>query len=180
MLHAIVTILPQPYYQQVEALWDELEEKFGLSGIRITPYPHFSWQVAESYPEEKLLHALTTIVNDIKPFEVHIRGIDVFFSQNPVVFLKILKEKALARLHLKVWMKLLPLANRPNFLYSPLLWRPHISLAYQDLTLSKLKDITTFLKQKDLNWNFSIDNISLVCQTGDEVGQLKHKIQIKH
>ena len=36
-MHGLVTLLPEPYFAQVESLWDGLEVNFGLNGIRITP-----------------------------------------------------------------------------------------------------------------------------------------------
>ena len=53
-MHGIVSLLPQPYYSEVEKLWDRLENNFGLSGIRVTPFPHFSWQIGENYDEPLL------------------------------------------------------------------------------------------------------------------------------
>ena len=46
--------MPEPYYAKVESLWDELETRFGLNGIRVTPYPHFSWNIAEEYDRPQM------------------------------------------------------------------------------------------------------------------------------
>jgi 2'-5' RNA ligase len=178
-MYGLVSVLPQPYFSQVESLWDELEANFNLSGIRITPIPHFSWQVAESYPEEAMLNALKAIAEEIKPFEVRVKGIDIFISQHPVVFLKVLKDTNLIKLHLKIWMKFLPIAKDANFLYSPPLWRPHISLTYQDLAWNSLKEILTYLKAKQIDWQLPVGNLAYVCQAGDEVGKLKYQVQLK-
>lgn len=172
-MHALVSLLPEPYYGQVESIWDELESNFGLRNIRITPYPHFSWQVSESYSYETTTTILEKLALDTRPFEVHVKGIEAFFSPHPVVFLKILRDASLTILHTKIWMKLLPISKSPNFLYSPILWRPHISLTYQDLKRDSLRNVMSFLKAKNIDWKFTVDNLALVCQAGEEVGKLK-------
>ena len=177
-MQAIVSILPQPYFDQVEALWDELEAKFGLVGIRITSIPHFSWQIAETYREEQFVQTIQSIASESAPFEVHVRGVENFFSQHPVVFLKVLKDTTLIKHHIKIWMKFLPIAKGLNFLYSPVLWRPHISLTYQDLALDHLKAVMTFLKAKQIDWTFGIDNLSLVSQSDSELGQLQRQFNL--
>ncbi len=48
-MHDLVTLLPEPYPTKANALWEGLENESGLSGVRITPYPHFSWNIAEVY-----------------------------------------------------------------------------------------------------------------------------------
>ena len=48
-MHGLVSLLPEPFYAQVESIWRELERDFGLTGIRVTPFPHFSWEGVEDY-----------------------------------------------------------------------------------------------------------------------------------
>ncbi len=40
-MHGLVSLLPEPHYTRVENIWQELETRFGLSGIQVTPYPPF-------------------------------------------------------------------------------------------------------------------------------------------
>jgi len=173
----LVSLLPQPYYDQVIAFWDELEANFGLKGIRITPLPHFSWQVGEEYSDESVLNAMEAIAADTKPLEVHVKGVESFISENPVVFLKILKNPALLLLHLRIWIKFLPISKRLNMLYSPPLWRPHISLAYQDLTREQTKDVLLFMRSKQIDWQFTVDNLTFICEPIAEVGQVTHQVK---
>lgn len=177
-MHALVTTLPEPYYSQVESIWDNLEEKYNLKGIRITPIPHFSWQVADAYPEEEILKMMDAIASETRPFDARIKGIDFFIGQNPVIFLKVLKDQNLIKLHLKIWKEFFFTAKGPSLLYSPPLWRPHISLTYQDLTWKSMKEIYSYLKAQDFNWEFEVNNLALVCQAGDAVGKLKYQVQL--
>lgn len=174
-MRGLVSLLPQPYYAQVEALWDELESKFGLRGIRITPYPHFSWQIGEDYLEEALVNAMQTLTAETKPLEVHVKGIDTFTSQRPVAFIKVLKDPALVSLHERIWTDFLPITKGASTLYSPPLWLPHISLAYADLTSENIEAVVTWLKTKPIDWTFVVDNIAFIYEPAGEVGQLKYK-----
>jgi 2'-5' RNA ligase len=173
----LVSLLPQPYYDNVIAFWDELEANFGLKGIRITPLPHFSWQVGEDYNEESVLKAMEAIAEDTKPFEVRVKGVESFISENPVVFLKVLKNPALLLLHLLIWLKFLPISLVLSMLYSPPLWSPHISLAYQDLNIEQMKDVLTFMRAKQVDWQFTVDNLTYICEPVGEVGQVTHQVK---
>lgn len=176
-MHALVSILPQPFYNKVEDLWDVLENNFGLRGIR--PFPHFSWQVSDTYKIELISKLLDEISNTISPFEISVRGIDVFVSKTPVVFLKIIKDNTLIKNHFRIWKKIFQLAKAPNLLYSPPLWRPHITLTYQDLPMQRLREVMGFLRKEDINWTFMINNLTMVCQEGDQPGKIGAQVTLK-
>ncbi|MCJ7695226.1 MAG: 2'-5' RNA ligase family protein [Anaerolineaceae bacterium] len=163
-MQGLVSLVPQPYMDNVVALWDELETTFGLKGVRITPFPHISWQIAEEYPEEALLKALQEVTQAIKPISVHIKGIETFVSQTPVVFLKVYKDPALIKEHFRVWLKFLPIAKGLSMLYSPPLWRPHITLTYQDLTREQMPEVVKYLRAKPIDWEFTLDNLSFLVE----------------
>ncbi len=42
-MHGVVSLLDCHYSQVVEDLWAELERRFGVDGVYVTPYPHFSY-----------------------------------------------------------------------------------------------------------------------------------------
>ncbi len=53
-MNAVITLLDEVHNRRVEALWTDLREGFGLRGIEVTPYPHFSVQIARGYDLEGL------------------------------------------------------------------------------------------------------------------------------
>ncbi len=59
-MHSIVSLLDNMHYRLVEEFWQELQHEFGVQGVYVTPYPHFSYQIAEQYDFE----ALTTLLQD--------------------------------------------------------------------------------------------------------------------
>ena len=51
-MQALMSLLPESYSLQVAQIWNMLEEQFGLTYIKITPIPHFTWQLGEGYRDE--------------------------------------------------------------------------------------------------------------------------------
>ena len=48
-MHGIISLLDNDHYQLVEEVWAELEREFSVHGVYVTPYPHFSYHVAQGY-----------------------------------------------------------------------------------------------------------------------------------
>jgi hypothetical protein len=51
-MEATVSLLDEEHYRLTVSLWSELESQFGLRGIHVTPFPHFSYHVAQEYDKE--------------------------------------------------------------------------------------------------------------------------------
>jgi hypothetical protein len=47
-MNGIASLLDERAASRVRQLWKNLEERCGLVGVMATPFPHFSWQVAEA------------------------------------------------------------------------------------------------------------------------------------
>jgi 2'-5' RNA ligase len=174
-MQAIVSLLEEAAYSKIESLWRVLELRCGLKGIKITPYPHFSWQVAVDYPQRKIEKALEDIAATAQPFVVKTSGLGIFTGQEPVVYVAIAKDEKLLRFHKKVCTAAGSLAKGFNPYYSPDVWVPHVTLAYGDVTKESLSCAMAELAFTPFNWEMRIDNLALVGQAGEEVGQLKHR-----
>ena len=53
-MHGIVSLLDEDHYRMVEDVWAGLDEALGLRGVYVTPYPHFSYHVADHYDLEQV------------------------------------------------------------------------------------------------------------------------------
>ena len=53
-MKALVTLLPDPYYQTILSLWGEMKERFGFRSVYVTPQPHITWQHGDNYRNEFL------------------------------------------------------------------------------------------------------------------------------
>jgi hypothetical protein len=69
-MHGIVSLLDSKHNQFIEELWAELKQEFSVDGVYITPYPHFSYHVAQDYDVDKIERDFNweIIVNNISFF----------------------------------------------------------------------------------------------------------------
>lgn len=178
-MHGVVSLLPQPYYKEVEYIWNELEKEVGLTGVKVTPYPHFSWQIAESYDMTKLTGVFKDIAASTKPFEVKTTGIGLFTGSSPVIFIPVVKDIQLLKLHYSIWEKLKQIGENLSDYYSPQLWVPHISLAFGDVTKENIGTVLEKLSFMNFNWNFEVDNISFIHELAGQIGELEYRFDFK-
>ena len=175
-MHGLVTLLPSPYHERVELIWDRLERRCGLTGIRVTPYPHFSWQTAEGYDFDRLEAAIQRVATRTEPFAVKLAGLGIFSRENPVVYLPVARNSRMAQLHNEIWQVTNGLGTGVSEYYNDDNWAPHISLAYGDVNRRTLTEVLDELAFEDFNWEFEVDNVSLIVEPEGQVGQLKWRI----
>ena len=174
-MHGLVSLLDASHYRLVEGLWQELEKECGLSGVRLTPYPHFSWQIAADYPEPDTKTALQTIANQTRPFTVVTDGLGIFSGPNPVVYIPIVRNSKLDQLHAKLWRHSQIGASGLSLLYNPHKWMPHITLVSGAETTGSLLCGLELLAFRSFDWEIEVNNISFVSQTGGRTGTLSYR-----
>lgn len=171
-MFAIVSLLDSETSLAVQRLWNDLETDCGLTGIRVTPYPHFSWHAATEYREDPIQHGLRSLAKELEPFTIRTTGLGVFTGSAPVIYIPIVKDLRLITLQQRIYEMGLPHAQKPNSYLTPELWIPHITLGIRDLTKEKLTCAIERLFIQDFNWEIRIDNFALVCQEDHQVGEL--------
>ena len=175
-MHGLVSLLPEPFYQRVESAWKTLEDEVGLHGIRVTPYPHFSWQIAEDYDLEQLHSSLEQIAAKTKPFRVYTTGLGLFTGPRPVIFIAVVKTPELMRFHSRVWESALDTSKAASLYYSPEQWMPHISLAYEDVTPENIGVAMKKLAFQPYTWEMQVDNFAFIYEPKGVIGRLRFKI----
>ncbi len=171
-MHAVVSLLPQPYYSQVENIWNQLEDDYGLHGIRVTPFPHFSWQGAEEYDELSLEKVLNRIAERSTPFTVHTTGLGIFSGVQPVIFIPVVKSPQLVNFHRSIWDEMAATGSSISQYYNPENWVPHISLAYADVTPEKMGAAMQKLSFQTYNWEFEVNNFACIYEPAGEIGKI--------
>lgn len=161
-MYGIVSELPEPYYHIVEDLWDELERECGLSGIRKTPIPHFSWHVAKQYDVDKSSEIIEKLALDVSPFRVRTAGIAVFTGESPIVQIPLVRNNQMNSLHDRIWEAIKPAAQDIMEYYNSDYWIPHISLAYPDVNRDNLNCAMHLLAFRDFRWHFNVNSFSLI------------------
>jgi 2'-5' RNA ligase len=150
-MHGLVTLLPSPYYERVEALWKELETEHNLQGIKVTPFPHFSWQIAADYDFDALAAVLQEVVKTIQLIEFHAQ----------------------------LWQRTQGIAKEPSPLYHPDNWVPHISLAYEDVDQGNVSAVIRKLAFEPINWEMNVENLALIYEPDGAIGQLKYRFEFQ-
>lgn len=153
---------------RVRRVWNRLEASFGLSGVLIMPYPHFSYQIAAGYDRDAIETTLRTVARDLPPFRVRTTGLAQFDGPWPVVFIAIERTAMLRAVHEKVWNACLPFSSDPVPYYRPEAWVPHVTLAHGEernsvpLLGEVVAKIRHSLQPEDFVWELPIDNLTLV------------------
>ena len=174
-MHGLVSLLPSPFYEQVENLWAELKEGHDIDGIRVTPYPHFSWQIAREYDFAALEEIVLKHTGETEPFIVRTGGLGVFSGPQPVIYISVVKDANLMEFHARLWYAAQDASTGISPYYNPSNWMPHISLAYQDVSRGNIGALMERLSFRSFNWEMTIDNIALIYEPDGEIGVLKFK-----
>jgi 2'-5' RNA ligase len=171
LMQGVVSLLDDRHYARVQAIWEELGQKFNVRGMYVTPYPHFSLQVAEQYEEEACESYLRSLAARTRPFRVRTAGLGIFTVANPILYIPVVRSPRLSELHRELWCNIKQ--RTPGAVahyYHPDEWSPHITLAQGDIDQDKLADIVRVLSRRNFHWEFTISNLALIYDTGREQG----------
>jgi 2'-5' RNA ligase len=179
-MHGLVSLLDSNHYEIVEELWHRLEKECGLAGVKATPYPHFSWQIAQNYPEPDTEMTIRTIASQTKPFKIHTGGLGIFSGRQPVAFISIVRNAKLNQLHDQLWEQFKASAKRLSPYYHPQRWMPHITVVYESETPEALQCGLKMLISQSFEWEIEVNNISFVSQSANQIGTLSYRHDFPH
>lgn len=179
-MHGIVSLLDEDHYRMVEDVWAGLEEALGVRGIFTTPFPHFSYHVADHYDVEPLQAALQRFATTVAPFEILTTGLGIFTAGlHPVVYVNVARSPRLSELNAALWPLLAEFSTGIVQYYHPELWVPHITLGHGDITRENVADVVDVLCDVDFDWQVPIDNIALLYNPGsDDADILQFRIPL--
>ena len=162
-MHGVVALLDEHHCQLVKDLWGEIRSQLDIKGVYVTPYPHFSFHVAEHYEIELLEPILADFAAQTKPFEAQTTGLGIFTGGlSPVVYINVVRSPQLTHLHELLWPQLEEVSAGIVAYYHPQQWVPHITLGYGDITPAKLPAVIELLSRYQFDWRISIDTIALL------------------
>jgi 2'-5' RNA ligase len=165
-MHGVVSLLDDEHYALVERLWDELETKLGVRGICNTPFPHFSYHVAEQYDVDLLKYTLPRFASHCATFRVRTAGLGVFSGDHPVLHVAVVRSPALSALHRTLWQELAGASAGAVEYYHPEQWMPHITLADGDVLKDHLPEVVCLLSARAFDWDVEVSNLALIYDTG--------------
>ncbi len=170
-MQGVVSLLDDQHYARVEAIWEELGQKFDVRGMYVTAYPHFSYQVAEAYEDEACESYLRELAARTQPFRVRTAGLGVFTVANPILHIPLVRSPVLAALHRDIWDGVRQKTpGAVSHYYHPDEWAPHITLAQGDIDQDRLAEIVRVLSRRNFHWEISVRNVAIIYDTGREQG----------
>lgn len=171
-MQSVVTLLDDQHYARVEAIWEELCQKFDVRGMYVTAFPHFSYQVAEKYDEAACDVALRAVAARTAPFRVRTAGLGIFTVANPILYVSIVRSPQLNGLHHDIWdgIRQAAVPGPVSHYYQPEAWVPHITLAQGDIDQDKLAEIVRRLSARNFHWEITVNNLTMIYDTGREQG----------
>ena len=175
-MNGVVSLLPQPQFNQVQQLWEDLEIRFGIQSGQIRQYPpHISWLTVDDFPLKNLEEAFRALAAKVSPFNIRTSGIGIFTRPKPVIYISVIKDDVMTLFHHHIWeigQAHIP-ADHVFQLYNPDLWQPHISLINIDPAPINLGEILNDLSFSPFQWEMTIDHMAFLCpQSGEPDSQL--------
>ncbi|MCJ8163719.1 2'-5' RNA ligase family protein [Pontibacter sp. E15-1] len=164
---AIASLLDKTATERVSDLTDQLEKKFGISGVKITPYPHLTALTAEVPDMEEFKEYLESTCLETRKLTVRTTGLGVFPGPNPVIFIPVLRTPPLNNLHERLHRDISEMSTEMGVYYNPKLWLPHITLALGDTTQELLGPVLNFLGTFNFNWEITLDNLTIMQKCGE-------------
>jgi len=177
-VHGVVSLLDDQHYRLVESLWAEIRSRLGIKGIYVTPYPHYSYHVAEHYDITLLKPLLAQVAAQVDPFEIITTGLGIFTGGlSPVVYVSVVRSPQLTQLHQLLWPQLAGVSAGILEYYHPERWMPHITLGHGDITQENLPAVISLLSAHQFEWKIPINNLALLY--ADESGQ-QDELQLQY
>ncbi len=169
---ATASMLDDAHGAKVEQIWSALSSEHGLSGVSVSPLPHFSYQCARDFDIEVLSEIVAKVADKARPLKVRTAGIGIFPGPAPVLYIPVVRSPELTRLQLALWSAGAVACEQPLAEYHPAAWIPHITLAQGDLAAEQLGPVLASLDAIDLFWEFEVDNLAIVRGRGDQPQEL--------
>jgi 2'-5' RNA ligase len=165
----IASVLGASDAERIRSLWSILEEDFGLTRVSISPLPHVTYQAARRYDVELLSRIAEDLAAKLRPVRVLASGVGVFVGPRPIVYIPAVRTPELSRFHLAIWSAASVAAKDglDEYLH-PAKWIPHVTLAQGDLTAEEVGSIVSRLNREDLEWEVTLDNLSVIRGKGPD------------
>jgi 2'-5' RNA ligase len=169
-MYAIASLLDPISDKIVRDLWNRFEFNCGLTGIKITPLPHFSWMGAEEYQLGLVEGILEEEARRLNPFTVRAVGLGMFTGVRPVVYISLVKNEIMLRTNTLLWERLRPYTFGPNGYYHPTRWMPHITLAFHEADPDRLGCAVEDIAFQRIEFEIVVDHFAIIYQTEGNAG----------
>ena len=164
-MQALVSTLDDPHREMALDVWGGLKAVTGLKQLICASAPRFAYQLAGRYDAEATAGMLRSIADATPRFTVATGAAAVLRGPRHLIYLPVLVNDDLDRLHRALWAQVGSLAEELRDAHAPGSWAPHITLAAGRIDESRMPDVLRFLEGRDTRWTLPVTNISLVTDT---------------
>lgn len=176
---ASASLLDETHSGKVVELWDRLEAEVGVTAVKISPAPHFSYQAARDFDLDALADVVGKIAAKARPLRIRTAGAGVFTGPRPVVYIPVVRTPELSRLQLALWSAGAVATESPMLAYHPAAWIPHITVAQADVTPELLPRVMAVLNETDLSWDLQVDNLAIVRGRGERPQEVTARFELR-
>ncbi len=165
-LYFIAIIPPEPVLSDAQQ-WKEYFANTYQSKASLNSPPHITLHMPFKYKirKEKLLtDALSALAQQSEPFDLAFDGFDSFPPR--IVFLKILEDLTLAKLHNDVQQVMKRQFNIFNAAYRDRPFHAHLTLAFRDLKKDRFEEAWDEFKVKTYQGEFLVNQFWLLKHDG--------------
>ena|SRR5215216_5266222 len=165
-MHGVVSLLDEKHYSLVEAIWSDLQKELGVQGLCRTPFPHFSYHIAQHYDLSLIEPLLKKLARSTNEFQVKTAGLGIFSGQHPVLYIPVVRSQELSRLHAEVWDEVEKASEGSMQYYRSEMWVPHITVADEGRLTEHLTQIVSWLSGREYIWEIAVGNFALIYDNG--------------
>jgi len=151
-------------------MWQKLQKKCGLVTANESSFVHLSWQGAQKYQLDPVHDRLGKITMNAQAIPIKTAGIGIFTGSKPFLYLTVVKNPAVLRLHAILWDQLQLFSQEMNAYYAPQEWVPHITLSYGALLPADVSCAVAELMYEPLSVELRIDNLALIYTKDGSIG----------
>lgn len=171
----IAMLFPEKVNKEINKLKREIS-KLGINAELKSP-PHLILRSGFDVPKnqmDEMILGFNKFIKDIRPFQIKLEGFDFIenYSNDPwikstfSVTIKVVKTKELEELHNKLnEFKLFSEFNVENDEE----YNPCVVLTHKDLEEASFNRIKSYLKDKKINFNLNLDNITFILNRNEDL-----------
>lgn len=157
----LVSLIDESHSRTVVEIRRRLNAELGIRPPIHNHYPHFSYQVAKRYDDEKLPRVLRQLSKEQEPLTVQANGVGVFTDSEPfTVYVPIVRDAKLSQFHENVWERTKSIGSGFESYYRPANWTPHVTIAAVEK--ERLGDVVDLMSEYSLRWEMEIDSIATI------------------
>lgn len=172
MADCVVVTLQGDLAAAVEALWSELERRWGLRRSHVVGSPHMTLAILQGdHHRDRLRASLAATAGTWTPFAVTGAGYGVFVGHgldSPVLHLAVTRTPRLTTWHEAVLCDIAQAGLEIDGQSRPEYWRPHVTIADTGLTPALVGEVMSYLVERGpRHWTLDVDNVALMTIEGD-------------